>query len=133
MPKELELLLTTLKNHFSPSPYDDIIFLLLILPALAGLVWIFVYKNSKQSKSEINIPSKELEMYRIISFQKGLHDFDRKLLLELVINHQIRPLYQVLLDKNAFIQLISKIKEQNPPNENVIQYLHNIGNKIFVE
>jgi hypothetical protein len=118
--------------------YDLEIFLLLLFPAI--VILIFLYFSRKDSSKEIEldkIPEKDMDFIEMVRLQKGLEEFDRDFLLQLSFENSIKPIYQLLIDKNVFEQIERKIiksekrKESSSSSSKRIDYLRSLKLKLF--
>jgi hypothetical protein len=91
-----------LREALGPQPYDTEIFLVLITPAIALIIYLLATQRARPRFG--GIPDKDLDFFELVRLQKGLEQFDRDLLLDLAENAQIRPVYRLLLDHDVFGQ-----------------------------
>ncbi|MGM0599104.1 MAG: hypothetical protein ACQETH_04720 [Candidatus Rifleibacteriota bacterium] len=126
-------------RYFSQGEaYELEIFFLLLFPAI--VILIFLYFSRKSSSKEIDldkIPEKDMDFIEMVRLQKGLEEFDRDFLLQLSFENSVKPIYQLLIDKNIFEQvektLISRQKEKegNTSRNKRLNYLRSLKLKLF--
>jgi hypothetical protein len=99
-----------LREALGPQPYDTEIFLVLITPAIALIIYLLATQRARPRFG--GIPDKDLDFFELVRLQKGLEQFDRDLLLDLAENAQIRPVYRLLLDHDVFGQAKKRLDAQ---------------------
>lgn len=126
------------KRYFTEGAYENEIFLALIFPAVLILLFILVIRRDKSEVNiHANIPDKDFDFIEMVRLQKGLEEFDRDLLIELASENSIKPLYQVLIDKELFEKVENELIEQiaakgeSPDQNRRIRYLRKVKSKLF--
>ena len=121
-----------LRDYFANEPYETEVVLLLLLPTFLILVYLFF--KMRHTKRRSRFPTKDLEFFQLVCLQKGLEEFERIILLNLVEIFGIKPMYQVLLDKTVFQTLTNRLKKERPadlpPRANA-ENLLKLGKKLF--
>ncbi len=133
----VERLFRALREYFAAPPYENEVVVVLLIPAFLILAWLWFSKGP--TRTGPRFPAKELEFFRMASLQKGLEEFDRTLLLDLAETYQIRPIYKLILERDAFRTLQEKFRRDHPDTANTgtkkpsVVYLAQLEKKLFPE
>ncbi len=133
-------LLRTLNDYFSQSNYEAEIVLMLVFPILVILVFLWVFKSSSTGDKDpfSVIPAKDLDFMETVRQQKGLEEFDRDFLIDLALNNNIWPVYQLFINLEIFESveraLLNQLKEkdENPLKNRSLNHLKELKKKLFI-
>ncbi len=125
-------------RYFKSGAYDFEILLVLLFPAIILILLLIFQRRSGSAQAEIEkIPEKDFDFIEMVRLQKGLEEFDRDFLLQLSFEAGLKPIYQILIDKDAFekieeelIDSISERGERADANKRV-RYLRKLKLKLF--
>jgi hypothetical protein len=109
-----------------------------LFPAFILIIILLLQRRSASTQAEIEkIPEKDFDFIEMVRLQKGLEEFDRDFLLQLSFEAGLKPVYQILIDKDAFekieeglIDSISERGERADANKRV-RYLRKLKLKLF--
>lgn len=123
-----------LRDFLGPSPYENEVFILLLVPTVLGLFYLLVYRHNNGSEKA---SSKDLDFFEIVRLQKGLEEFDRDILIEVARIYDLKPIYKILLEPDAFDETLTFLKKDLKKSQKSIrlqqhiQYMNKIRNRIF--
>jgi hypothetical protein len=125
-------------RYFKGGAYDFEIFLALLLPAILILLFlIFARKGAGKSIDVEELSDKDYDFIEVVRQQKGLEEFDRDFLLQLSFEHSVKPLYQILIDKDVYEKVeqefVNEANEQGKHSEadKRIRHLRKLKLKLF--
>lgn len=99
-----------LQEYFSAG--DDTVALIVVF-IMGVVLLIVILQNAFSPREEESIASdKDLDFFEMVIQQKGLENFDRDLLLELAETGNIRPVYRVLIEIQAFERALRKMEKE---------------------
>ncbi len=126
-----------LRDYFSPHPWENEVLLLLLLPTIFILIWLFFSMRPSSKQTAVPASKRDLEFFEIARLQKGLESFDRDLLVDLAERADIRPVYRILLERRLYEKALRKAEEdtvQGLPgatDRKTIEYLRRLQKRIF--
>ncbi|GAB4273192.1 MAG: hypothetical protein Kow0029_12640 [Candidatus Rifleibacteriota bacterium] len=126
-------------RYFKSSEYDYEIFLALLLPSILIIAFLIIYRHESGGKAlDIEkIPEKDMDFIEMVRLQKGLEEFDRDFLLQLSLENSVEPIYQILIDKDVFENIESKLidqiaaKAESANSNKRVAYLRKLKMKLF--
>lgn len=121
-----------MREYFATRPYETEVFLLLMLPTILIMLWLFF--NWRPTRRRPRFPAKDLEFFQMACLQKGLEEFDQNLLLDLAEAFEVRPIYQLLLEKSIFHRVYERVAKERPaslPAKANPEYLSMLEEKLF--
>ncbi|EKD82934.1 MAG: hypothetical protein ACD_39C00998G0004 [uncultured bacterium] len=129
--------LRSISDFFSQTNYEVEMLLLLILPFIMLVIFMF-YLRSRRSSTALfdSIPAKDLEFIDTVRLQKGLEEFDRDFLLEIALTYGVKPGY-IFIDAEAFTKAehafkIKLLEQGDSPEKNGrYQHLLKLKSKLF--
>lgn len=125
-------------RYFKDGAYEYEILLALIFPAILILIFLLVYRKESGKAFDLEaIPAKDMDFIEMVRLQKGLEEFDRDFLLQLSMENSIKPVYQILIEKEVFEKVEGTIIDSiNEKGENAnaskrVKYLRKLKMKLF--
>lgn len=133
-------LLRTLNDYFSQGNYEAELFLMLLFPFVLVIVFLWIVKSNSTGEKDpfAVIPAKDMDFIETLRQQKGLEEFDRDFLIDLALNNNIKPVYQVFLSLETFEKLEKTIiqqlkeKEKNTSSDRSLSQLKSLKRKLFM-
>ena len=126
-------------RYFSQGEdYDFEIFFLLLFPAIVILIFLYFSRKSSNKEIELDkIPEKDMDFIEMVRLQKGLEEFDRDFLLQLSFENSVKPIYQLLIDKDVFEKVektlinLQKDNKTSSGSNKRLDYLRSLKFKLF--
>jgi len=126
-----------IREYFSPRPYENEVLLLLLLPTIIILIWLFFSMRPASKRTAVPSSKRDLEFFETARLQKGLESFDRDLLVDLAERANIQPIYRILLDRKLYEKALKRSEEdaaQGRPgaaDRKTLDYLRRLQKSIF--
>jgi len=133
-------ILRTLNDYFSQGSYEADLFLMLLFPLILIFVFIWVMRSNSTGEKDpfLVIPPKDMDFIETLRQQKGLEEFDRDFLIDLALNNNIKPVYQIFLSLESFEKIEKSItqklkeKDQNPSADRSLNQLKSLKKRLFL-
>lgn len=133
-------LLRTLNDYFSQGNFEAELFLMLLFPFVLVIVFLWIVKSNSTGEKDpfAVIPAKDMDFIETLRQQKGLEEFDRDFLIDLALNNNIKPVYQVFLSLETFEKLEKTIiqqlkeKEKKTSSDRSLSQLKSLKRKLFM-
>ncbi len=101
-----------LQEYFSTGDDTGV----LIACFIVGIILLILILQSALSprEEEAIASDKDLDFFEVVIQQKGLENFDRDLLLELAEFGNVKPIYRILIEIQAFERALRKMEKEIP-------------------
>lgn len=127
-----------LRDHFSSHPYENEVLLMLLIPTILILIWLFITMNPSSRRKITSSSKRDIDFFETAALQKGLESFDRELLRSLAEAANIHPIYRVLLEKRAFEKALRESEDASARglpgarDRKTLEYLRRLQKRIFL-
>jgi hypothetical protein len=128
----------TVDRYFKGDSYEFEIFLALLLPAIMIILFLVFTRNKSGKTIDIEkLSKKDFDFIEVVRLQKGLEEFDRDFLLQLAYEYALKPVYQILIDKDAYEKIENEIisdialKGESVNSNKRVRYLRKLKLKLF--
>ncbi|MBP7636037.1 hypothetical protein KBA41_17865 [Candidatus Ozemobacteraceae bacterium] len=127
-----------LREQFSSHPYENEVLLMLLIPTLLILVWLYLTMSPSRRRSITSSTKRDIDFFETAATQKGLESFDRELLRSLAETANIHPIYRVILERRSFEKALriseEALAEGHPdaPERKTLDYLRRLQRRLFL-
>ena len=127
-----------LREQFSSHPYENEVLLMLLIPTLLILVWLYLTMSPSRRRSITSSTKRDIDFFETAAIQKGLESFDRELLRSLAETSNIHPIYRVILERRSFEKALriseEALAEGHPdaPERKTLDYLRRLQRRLFL-
>ncbi|OQA07010.1 MAG: hypothetical protein BWY66_01575 [bacterium ADurb.Bin374] len=127
-----------LREQFSSHPYENEVLLMLLIPTLLILVWLYLTMSPSRRRSITSSTKRDIDFFETAAIQKGLESFDRELLRSLAETANIHPIYRVILERRSFEKALriseEALAEGHPdaPERKTLDYLRRLQRRLFL-